>query len=227
MRHPSAILLIIFASAAATATAQLAVENDRKFAWGENIGWTNWRDADDSAAGVMLHDTVLSGFAWAENVGWINFGDGAPTDGMHYDNLTGADFGVNVDPVTNVLFGLAWGENIGWINFDTEEELVGSNQHARYDPATGRLLGYAWGENVGWINLDDDTHFIQFEEETGGANGDCDDDGDVDLLDFQQFQLCFSGMDQPANPGCECADFDGDSDVDLIDFGQFQLAFTG
>jgi hypothetical protein len=60
-----------------------------------------------------------------------------------------------------------------------------------------------------------------------GGNGDCDDDGDVDLPDFGQFQICFSGSDAPAPAGCECADLDGDSDVDLVDFASFQVAFTG
>ena len=59
------------------------------------------------------------------------------------------------------------------------------------------------------------------------ANGDCDDDGDVDLQDFLAFQTCFTGPGGPVDPGCECADFDGDDDVDLQDFLAFQVAFTG
>jgi hypothetical protein len=57
--------------------------------------------------------------------------------------------------------------------------------------------------------------------------GDHDADGDVDLLDFGQFQLCFSGSGGAVGLGCDPFDFDDDGDVDLIDFGQFQLAFTG
>lgn len=57
--------------------------------------------------------------------------------------------------------------------------------------------------------------------------GDCDNDGDVDLVDFGQFQLCFSGSGAPIAAGCECADSDADGDADLVDFGAFQLAFTG
>jgi formylglycine-generating enzyme required for sulfatase activity len=59
------------------------------------------------------------------------------------------------------------------------------------------------------------------------SSGDCDADGDVDLVDFAKFQLCFTGVSsQPVTPSCECVDFDFDSDVDLVDFGQFQLAYS-
>jgi glucose/arabinose dehydrogenase len=57
---------------------------------------------------------------------------------------------------------------------------------------------------------------------------DCDADGDVDLLDFVDFQFCFTGTDGgPVPEECACNDPDIDGDVDLIDFLQFQLAFTG
>lgn len=59
------------------------------------------------------------------------------------------------------------------------------------------------------------------------VRGDCDGDQDVDLVDFGDFQLCFTGSTGILTAGCECADFDGDSDVDLVDFGAFQLAFSG
>lgn len=59
------------------------------------------------------------------------------------------------------------------------------------------------------------------------GTGDCDGDCDVDLADFAEFQLCFSGPGASAGPGCACADFDDDGDVDLTDFNSFQLSFTG
>ncbi len=125
-----------------------------KFAWCENVGWTNWRDANGGADGVNVGAYVLSGFVWGENIGWINVGDGTPgsvCSGIPcYANADGTDFGVNISP-DGLLHGLAWGENIGWINFDGGA-LATPAQPARI-LCTGRLSGYAWGENVGWINL--------------------------------------------------------------------------
>jgi hypothetical protein len=62
--------------------------------------------------------------------------------------------------------------------------------------------------------------------------GDFDRDGDVDLVDFAQFQLCYTGPREAGTasllePGCELADFDNDWDTDLVDFGEFTLAYTG
>ena len=55
--------------------------------------------------------------------------------------------------------------------------------------------------------------------------GDIDGDDDVDLLDFGQFQLCYTGVDVPFSPECAFADLDGDGDVDLLDFAEFQVQF--
>lgn len=52
-------------------------------------------------------------------------------------------------------------------------------------------------------------------------DGDADQDGDVDLDDFAQFQLCFGG---PAAGLCNCLDMDNDNDVDLDDYALFQPA---
>jgi hypothetical protein len=60
------------------------------------------------------------------------------------------------------------------------------------------------------------------------CRGDFAGDDDVDLVDFGEFQLCYTGPGGgPIESGCQCGDFDGDRDIDLVDFGAFQLAFTG
>ncbi|MCK4661069.1 MAG: SUMF1/EgtB/PvdO family nonheme iron enzyme [Phycisphaerae bacterium] len=55
-------------------------------------------------------------------------------------------------------------------------------------------------------------------------DGDADQDGDVDLRDFAQFQLCFSG---DGAGDCECLDMDNDNDIDIGDFESFSVALDG
>lgn len=146
---------------AAPALGQSSVSPVHKFAWSENCGWINWRDAGtpEGASGVRVHSSFLSGFAWCENVGFLNVGDATPANGVSYANATGADFGVNLNPNTGALTGMAWGENIGWVNF-AGGAAAGRAFAARLDQPNGRLRGYAWGENIGWINLDDGNEFV-------------------------------------------------------------------
>jgi RHS repeat-associated protein len=58
-----------------------------------------------------------------------------------------------------------------------------------------------------------------------GGTGDFDSDGDTDLVDFGNFQLCFGGTGVIVSEECKRFDGDGDGDVDLVDFGGFQLIF--
>jgi hypothetical protein len=198
---------------AAPAWAQSNVDEVLKFAWGENVGWTNWRDANATNQGVRVNVDFLEGYIWAENVGWINVGDGGP-----YANTDDTDFGVNVD-TNGDLFGLAWGENVGWINFDTRAALTAFDQQARFDLLAGRFRGYAWGENVGWINLDDAEHYVAAEV-CPACVGDLDGDDVVDLTDFGLFAAAFNTVlgDADYNP---CADLDHDGVIDLTDFTAF------
>jgi hypothetical protein len=58
-------------------------------------------------------------------------------------------------------------------------------------------------------------------------DGDFDDDGDVDMDDYLQFDLCFTGPDGgPLIPECIAGDFDVDGDIDCDDWQQFVLAWT-
>lgn len=147
--------VILFAATSATTMGQSNIDPGSKFAWSENVGWTNWRDADDARQGVVVSATFLSGYIWAENVGWVNVGDG-PDDGESYANIDATNFGVNV-LVNGDLDGFAWSENIGWVNFGTS---AASPNQASLDRVALRLRGYAWAENGGWINLDDTEHFV-------------------------------------------------------------------
>lgn len=171
-----------------------------KNAWGENVGWTNWRGESTPGQGVFVDSFVLSGFIWSENIGWINTGDGTPTAPPYYANAHGTDFGVNIDPDGD-LHGYAWGENVGWINFDGGA-MATPPQPARIqcasppDQPLARLTGYAWGENIGWINLSELTvgKFVAVDSATTPILCDVNHDGSVDGGDIQSFvDLLLSG----------------------------------
>ena len=222
-----AVLLGLASGAALNpALAQSNVDPAHKFAWGENIGWTNWQHNTPAVGdGVFFHASFLSGYIWGENVGWINLGDGTPNadcDGFPcYGNFDGTDFGVNFDPATGETFGMAWGENIGWVNFDTLAALGPQQQQARLELCHNTLAGYAWGENIGWINLDDATHFVGLGPDCAADDAAC--DGVIGLSDYSAFEDVLLGPDVPVD--CPVFDSDTDGDVDLLDFADFQAAF--
>jgi len=57
---------------------------------------------------------------------------------------------------------------------------------------------------------------------------DCNSDGWVNLIDYDDFDGCLSGPNGGLpQPECNCFDLDSDNDVDLSDIRQFQHAFTG
>ena len=115
-----------------------------KYAFGENIGWTNF--APSQGDGVTVTDNAVTGYAWAENIGWIN--------------LSPAQYGGITHDGAGNLSGYAWGENVGWISFSCQntqscEAVDGAVDYGvTIDPATGAFSGKAWGENVGWISFD-------------------------------------------------------------------------
>lgn len=186
---------------AALATAQSSIDETNKWSWGENIGWMNWRDANDAEDGVRNANGLLYGFVWSESTGWINVGSPG------FSNPAAGEFGLRVDPLSGRITGYAWGENIGWIQFTLSD--LDADLKPRLDPATSRLQGFAWSENAGWINLSTTDVFVEFvscpEDLTGdgivnaadlatllgdwgdfGANGpaDFDDSGSVDSSDL-------------------------------------------
>ncbi|MGE3165413.1 MAG: hypothetical protein AB7O52_10950 [Planctomycetota bacterium] len=190
------LVLLPAVFAGAGVSAQSNIEPANSFAWGENVGWTNWQEANGGLDGVRVEATFLGGFVWCENAGWLNLGDGTPGAGTSYANVNGTDFGVNIAP-DGTLDGFGWGENIGWVNFDTSS--LGANR-ARFDAVASRFRGYAWGENVGWINLDDATSFVGVIP-SGPANDDCIDAEVIASGVATPFDTTFANADGPT-PSC-------------------------
>lgn len=200
-------------AAAAPIVADSNIADSQKFAWGENVGWLNWADANARTQGVEVFANgsvqYLEGWIWGENIGWIDVGDGnAP-----YANTDNTNFGVNIDPTTGAMEGLAWGENVGWIVFTP---LTVSSESPRWDHTTHRSYGYAWGENIGWINLDDMVRFIC------AVPGDFDYSGKTDVFDFGVLAMHFGSHN---NPPFTNGDINGDGDVNVFDFSIFVLNF--
>ncbi len=210
------MLVLLLAATAAYASSNINTIN--KWAWSENAGWLNWRDAGSppAAHGARIHTRFLSGFIWAENVGWINLGDGDPgAPGgveLQYANADSSDFGVNLEPFSGVLSGYAWGENVGWINFAAGAQANPPNP-ARVDSLIGacRLRGVVWSENLGWISLDDATHFVGTP--CGGRPGDMNCDGLVNGLDIQTFELAMLAPATYAATYPDCNASNGDIDA--------------
>ena len=60
------------------------------------------------------------------------------------------------------------------------------------------------------------------------AKGDCEDDGDVDLSDYDLFTACLTGPGGEAPAGnCRCFDVNASDTVDIADFYIIQHTYTG
>src|SRR5947209_3964348 len=93
----TAFLMAIFCAQIRAATT---INNVNSFAYGANIGWIN--GYADNTNGAVIGEYVCSGCIYSANVGWINLGNGAPANGVQYQNNSAADFGVNHDGLGNL-----------------------------------------------------------------------------------------------------------------------------
>jgi hypothetical protein len=115
-----------------------------QYAWGENVGWLNFKPR--IGPGAHVSGGGLTGFVWGENIGWIS---------LSCENTASCgrvEFGVVNDGAGN-LSGFAWGENVGWINFNPRVTGDATRYGVRIDKE-GRFDGWVWGENIGWIRFD-------------------------------------------------------------------------
>ena len=110
-----------------------------------------------------------------------------------------------------------------WIRQEFDISAIADNQPTVYLRWTMGTTDSAW-TYCGW-NIDD----VEIRATTPAAgDGDCDGDGNVDLVDFAAFQRCYSGPDAEWIPAaCAPADTDGDGDVDHADAGLFTTLLTG
>src|SRR5205823_3590164 len=103
----------------ASAHADTTIDPTNHYAWGANIGFTDWRPS--TTDGVNIGPNFCAGFIYTANVGWIKMGAGAPANGTSYSNTSASDFGVNCSAGAvgeKNLRGFGYGANIGWLNFE-------------------------------------------------------------------------------------------------------------
>jgi hypothetical protein len=192
-----------------TVRAASTINATDAYAWGANIGWTNWLPSP--ADGVVIGEFICSGYIYGANVGWINLGNGSPVNHIQYQNNSATDFGVNytIDssaPGYGVLRGFAYGANIGWINFNAPGFAFPSppSDTPRVDLTTGELTGYVYSANCGWINLKTAQGKVRTDHIAMGV--DSDGDGIADAFEYLNF-----GNLTTANASSD-ADHDGISD---------------
>jgi len=123
--------------------------------------------------------------------------------------------------IVSVGVVLAQDYEIDWHTIDGGGEMwsIGGNYELSGtigQPDAGEMAGGTYGLTGGfWF---------------GCVPGDCDCDGDVDLYDFADFQVCLDASGPGGGlpgPDCACFDFDESGDVDLHDFARFQVAYEG
>ncbi len=208
--------LAVFALTAATALADSTIDPTDKYAYGANIGWTNWKHDQPSAPeGAVIGLSYCSGHIYGANVGWIDLGDGTPDDGIAYSNGSATDYGVNIGSINTfaneaTLIGNAYGANIGWITFEQ------THGQPKIDLLTGEFSGHAYSANCGWINLGNGT-----EAALTTATLDQGDDTDADMIpDWWELQRVTAAGLMPIDLThlSKTTDSDGDGETDLEEF---------
>ena len=148
-RRTTAAARLAAALLVATSTLSPAADfaDSAQYAWSENAGWLNLKDA---YGGAKFYDDHLEGYVWHENLGWIRLGTRTKGSPYTYLNTNPSDYGVNRNSLSGALSGYAWSENAGWINFASANA---PNGGVNLNLASGELVGYAWAENVGWVRF--------------------------------------------------------------------------
>ena len=109
-----------------------------------------------------------------------------------------------------------------------ENDLLGNEMyHTSADHVgTPCYIDYAYAANV-------TRAVVGYLADHAGVNvdyapdADYDGDFDVDVDDYSEFAICFSGEGATPEPGCEFFDFGSDADVDCDDWNLFAAVWTG
>jgi hypothetical protein len=136
MKTVSLLLAAVSLGLVATGRADTTIDPVNRYAWGANIGFTDWRPSPTD--GVDIGISFCAGYIYAANVGWIKMGAGTTANGTAYSNASPDDFGVNCSAGATGeknLRGFAYGANIGWVNFQ-------ATGNPRVVLATGQLRGF-------------------------------------------------------------------------------------
>jgi hypothetical protein len=190
----AAICLGLMAGSAFATT----INATNKFAYAANFGWLDWRG--DTTNGAVIGEYVCSGYLYAANVGWIHLGNGTPSDGIRYQNLSTNDYGVNHDGMGN-LRGYAYGANVGWINFE-------NTGAPKVNFKDGTLSGHVYSGNCGWISLSNAVAFGQTDFIAPGLDKDGDGIADAWELTHTNTLTAFTSV----------SDTDGDGMSDLNEY---------
>jgi len=208
VREPSEDLSVVLSNAVhaglSDATGRVSIvpgstiAPDKSSSWAANVGWLRGRYGK---LGAVVSESSLSGRIWCATTGWLDLGDGSPTNGVRYGNLTPDDFGVNRDEQGR-LTGYAWSPVSGWVAFEQ------THGQPRVSGVTGRFSGYAWSAAAGWINLGENTsHYVKSERM---EITDTDGDGMDDAWEIARF-----GDTTQTGHG---VDSDGDGATDLDEY---------
>jgi len=189
-------IALLAVAAAQWSRAATTINSTNSFCYGANIGWITW--LGDGANGAVISEYLCQDYIYSANVGWIHLGNGMPTNGIQYGNLSASDYGVNNDGYGN-LRGLAYGANIGWINFE-------STGAPKVDMNTGIFSGYVWSANCGWISLSNAFPYAFVQTDTIANGFDGDGDGMADA-----WEVIYFGS--TAASGSDDADGDGASNL--------------
>jgi hypothetical protein len=141
-------------------TTNTTVDVSNKWAWASPVGWINCRT--DTTNGATFGEFVCKGYFWSSGTGWINLGDGTPTNGIRYTNLSSDDFGVNCYS-NGMLRGSAWSPTYGWISFE-------GTGAPKIDYRSGVVSGYAWNSGLGWMSFTNVNGFVENDSMWGGTD---------------------------------------------------------